>query len=192
MKKVFVFALVLCMLFICAFALTTALAEEEDMIVIYARVPVDWKEPHLYAWGAEGAVFEMWPGGAMQLQGNWYTIEIPSRVSSVIINANSGSVQTMDIIRFEQGKDLWVHVPGTLASDTHYFAEFYYEEPDMPAVDTVIDAPPATDAPKPTAAPVVKDEPVKNNNTPWIYIGVGAALLVVAVVVAIKRKAEEV
>ena len=56
------------------------------------------------------------------MDGDWYTIEVPGWINSVIINANEGSVQTADL-SVEVGKDVWIVV-----SDAEN-ATVSYEEP---------------------------------------------------------------
>lgn len=67
-------------------------------------------------------VFSSWPGEALTMDGDWYTIEVPGWINSVIINANEGSVQTADL-SVEVGKDVWIVV-----SDAEN-ATVSYEEP---------------------------------------------------------------
>ena len=56
------------------------------------------------------------------MDGDWYTIEVPGWINSVIINANERSVQTADL-SVEVGKDVWIVV-----SDAEN-ATVSYEEP---------------------------------------------------------------
>ena len=56
------------------------------------------------------------------MDGDWYTIEVPGWINSVIINANEGSVQTAGLY-VEVGKDVWIVV-----SDAEN-ATVSYEEP---------------------------------------------------------------
>ena len=56
------------------------------------------------------------------MDGDWYTIEVPGWINSVIINANEVSVQTADL-SVEVGKDVWIVV-----SDAEN-ATVSYEEP---------------------------------------------------------------
>ena len=79
---------------------TVANADESNNIV-YAQVPEDWENPCVWAWDADGnSAFEAWPGEAMQADSaneGWYYLYVPKGMTSVIINANEGSVQTADL-----------------------------------------------------------------------------------------------
>ena len=76
---------------------------------IFARVPADWNNPGLWAWGSEGNVFDAWPGEAMAEGDDWYSIKIPKWGSNIIVNANDGSVQTEDIVDMP-GDTMWIIV----------------------------------------------------------------------------------
>lgn len=90
--------------------------------------------------------------------GDWYTIEVPGWINSVIINANEGSVQTADL-SVEVGKDVWIVV-----SDAEN-ATVSYEEP--------------------AGSEIVAAE---KNNTVLIVCVALAAVAAVAVVVVVKKK----
>lgn len=92
------------------------------------------------------------------MDGDWYTIEVPGWINSVIINANEGSVQTADL-SVEVGKDVWIVV-----SDAEN-ATVSYEEP--------------------AGSEIVAAE---KNNTVLIVCVALAAAAAVAVVVMIKKK----
>ena len=59
---------------------------------------------------------------ALTKDGDWYSIQVPGWINSVIINANEGSVQTTDL-SVETGKDIWVVVTDAES------AQVFYEEP---------------------------------------------------------------
>ena len=118
-------------------ALTTGEAPEYvEKIAVFARVPANWDAPCLWAWldPAGTNAFAAWPGGAMRLTGDWYTVKAPSWINSVIINGNEGSDQTADYKDLEQGKDIWIVV-----ADDHT-AEIYYENPDLIVPDITVHA----------------------------------------------------
>lgn len=82
-----------------------------DDITIHAQVPADWIDPCCWAWSAPDGTnaFSAWPGEALTKDGDWYTIQVPGWINSVIINGNAGSVQTSDL-SVESGKDIWLVV----------------------------------------------------------------------------------
>ena len=140
-------------------------------ITVYAQVPDDWADPCCWAWSAPDGTnaFTSWPGEALTKDGDWYAIEVPGWINSVIINANEGTVQTADL-SVEAGKNVWVVV-----TDPEN-AAVSYEEPSGEAVPPATDPepsetnPPATD-PQPGAA---EEEP---GNT-GLIIGIIAAVVV--------------
>lgn len=152
-------------------------------ITVRAKVPADWTDPCLWAWSAPDGTnaFAAWPGESLAQDGDWYTIQAPGWINSVIINANEGSVQTADL-SVEPGKDIWVVVNGP--ED----AVVSYEEPaDEPApAETAEPAP--SEEPAPSPAP----EPAGDNHAGLIVGGVAAAAVVVgggaALAVSKKKK----
>ena len=95
------------------------------------------------------------------MDGDWYTIEVPGWINSVIINANEGSVQTTDL-SVEVGKDVWIVV-----SDAEN-ATVSYEEP--------------------AGSEIVAAE--KNNTVLIVCVALAAAAAVAVVVVVKKKKAK--
>lgn len=143
-------------------------------ITVCVKVPDDWTGPCLWAWSAPDGTnaFASWPGEALTQDGDWYTIQVPGWINSVIVNAGEGSVQTTDL-SVETGKDVWVVVNGP--ED----AAVFYEEPANAPVDPV---PAETDpepAPADDPAPANQPEPSSGSNT-GLIVG-GAAVAVVAV-----------
>lgn len=112
-------------------------------ITIHAQVPSDWSAPNCWAWSAPDGTnaFTTWPGEALSQDGEWYTIEVPGWINSVIINANDGTVQTADL-SVETGKDVWV-----IVTDAEN-AAVTYEEPTVEAAsqETETTAPETTEA----------------------------------------------
>ena len=53
-------------------------AEEasDGKMIVYAKLPSDWSDPHLWAWADDGTnAFDAWPGGEMEADSNndgWY------------------------------------------------------------------------------------------------------------------------
>lgn len=154
-------------------------------ITVRAQVPADWADPCLWAWSAPDGTnaFASWPGETLTQDGDWYTIQVPGWINSVILNANEGSVQTTDL-SVEPGKDIWVVV-----TDPDNATVFYEEptgEPSQPA--------PAETEPTSSEEPAPSDEPepAGNNNTGLVVGGVVAAVAVVgggaALAVSKKKK----
>lgn len=152
-----------------------------DNITVHAQVPADWTAPCCWAWSAPDGTnaFTAWPGEALTQDGDWYTIEAPGWINSVIINGNDGSVQTTDL-SVEAGKDIWVVV-----TDPEN-AAVTYEEPAAEA------APPET-VPETTAAPAATEAPAEpeaaGSNT-GLIVGIAAVVIVLGVgaAVVVKRK----
>ena len=148
---------------------------------VHAYVPLSWKTVNMWAWSAPDGTnaFASWPGEALTRDGDWYTIEVPGWINSVIINANGGTVQTSDL-SVEAGKDVWVVV--TDAEN----AAVSYEEPAAQAAPTETE-PPETEAPATEPAPV---EAEKSNT--GLIVGIAAAVAVLgggaAVLVSRKKK----
>lgn len=154
-------------------------------ITVHAQVPADWSAPCCWAWSAPDGTnaFTTWPGEALTQDGDWYTIEVPGWINSVIINANEGTVQTSDL-SVEAGKDVWVVVADPAN------ATVSYEEPAVEAAPAETEAPASeTEAPA-TEAPAETPAEEGGNNTGAI-IGVVAAVVVIgggAAVVMKKKK----
>ena len=139
-------------------------------ITVYAQVPADWADPCCWAWSAPDGTnaFTSWPGEALTKDGDWYAIEVPGWINSVIINANEGTVQTSDL-SVEAGKDVWVVV-----TDPEN-AAVSYEEPDADAVPQETESA----APEMTEAPAASETPAEagGSNTGMV-IGIVAAVAV--------------
>ena len=147
-----------------------------EPITVYAKVPADWAAPCCWAWSAPDGTnaFTAWPGEALTQDGDWYAIEVPGWINSVIINANEGTVQTSDLA-VEAGKDVWIVV--TDAEN----ATVSYEEPADEVTEPVTE--PSEEVTQPTETPTepqepVTEEPEKKNNT-GLIIGIVAAAVVV-------------
>ena len=141
-------------------------------ITVYAQVPADWANPCCWAWSAPDGTnaFNAWPGETLTQDGEWYAIEVPGWINSVIINANEGSVQTTDL-SVEAGKDVWV-----IVTDPEN-ATVSYEKPAVEAAPPEAEAPaPETEAPA-TEAPAETPADEGGNNTGAI-VGVVAAVAV--------------
>lgn len=140
-------------------------------ITVRAQVPADWAAPSLWAWSAPDGTnaFASWPGETLAQDGDWYIIQVPGWINSVIVNANEGSVQTTDL-SVEPGKDIWVVVAD---ADN---ATVSYEEPagEPTQADPVETEPAASEEPAPSTEP----EPTGDNNTGLIVGGVAAAVVV--------------
>ena len=154
-------------------------------ITVRAQVPADWADPCLWAWSAPDGTnaFASWPGEALTQDGDWYTIQVPGWINSVILNANEGSVQTTDL-SVEPGKDIWVVV-----ADPENATVSYEEPAGQPAQSDPVETEPA---PSEEPAASAEPEPAGNDNTGLIAGGVAAAVVVVgggaALAVSKKKK----
>lgn len=158
-----------------------------ENITVYAQVPADWADPCCWAWSAPDGTnaFSAWPGEALTKDGDWYTIEVPGWINSIIINGNAGSVQTADL-SVESGKNLWIVV-----ADAEN-ATVTYEEPSSTAVEEAPAAEPeAEPASKVQPEETVTAEETENSNM-GLIIGIIAAIAVIGggagIVIAKKRK----
>lgn len=138
-------------------------------VTIHAQVPSDWSAPSCWAWSAPDGTnaFTTWPGEALSQDGEWYTIEVPGWINSVIINANDGTVQTADL-SVETGKDVWV-----IVTDAEN-AAVTYEEPTVEAASQETE----TTAPETTEAAPEAPAEKSGSNT-----GVVAGIIVVVAVI---------
>lgn len=165
-----------------------------DNITVHAMVPADWSAPSCWAWSAPDGTnaFTNWPGEALTQEGDWYVLEIPGWINSIIINANEGTVQTADLT-VEAGKDLWVVVT---AADN---AVVTYEEPaELPAPaepEAPADEPSEAPAEEPEVpaepeAPAAEPEAPAQKSSAGLIIGIVAAVAVAAAAagIIIKKK----
>ena len=155
-----------------------------DNITVHAQIPADWEAPCCWAWSAPDGTnaFTSWPGEALTLDGDWYTIQVPGWINSVIINGNEGTVQTTDL-SVEAGKDIWVVV--TDAEN----AAVSYEEPAAGAAP-VETTPETTEAPATATEAPAEPEAVASHT--GLIAGIVAAVVVLgggaAIVLARKKK----
>ncbi len=153
-----------------------------ENITVHTQVPADWADPCCWAWSAPDGTnaFTAWPGEAFAKDGDWYTIEVPGWINSVIINANEGGIQTTDL-SVDAGKDVWVVV-----TDPEN-AIVSYEEP-AAEITTTAAAPETTSAP--ATEPAADDTEDTSKPNTGLIVGIGAAAVAVAagVGVAVKKK----
>ena len=155
-----------------------------DNITVHTQVPADWEAPCCWAWSAPDGTnaFSSWPGEALTLDGDWYTIQVPGWINSVIINGNEGTVQTTDL-SVETGKDVWIVV-----TDPEN-AAVSYEAPAAEAA-SVETTPETTEAP--TAATEVPAAPEAAGSHTGLIVGIVAAVAVLgggaAIILARKKK----
>lgn len=163
-----------------------------DNVKVYAQVPDGWDAPNCWAWSAPDGTnaFTSWPGEALTQDGDWYTIEVPGWINSVIINANEGAIQTADI-SVDTGKDIWLVVSAEPDAEGKHTATVTYEEPSISettAPETT--APETTEAPEaPTEAPA--EQKTHNSSTGWIIGGVAGVVVIgaaIAIAVITKKK----
>ena len=111
---------------------TGDLPEYVEKFKIHAQVPDDWQDVCLWAWSAPDGknAFEAWPGKTMSKgEDGWYTASAPIWVNSIIINGNSGDVQTEDISI--DAAEVWVTVSEDGTSD------FTYNDPNAPVAEDI-------------------------------------------------------
>ena len=154
-----------------------------ENVTVHAQVPADWADPCCWAWSAPDGTnaFTSWPGEALTQDGDWYTIEVPGWINSVIINGNAGSVQTADLA-VESGKDIWVVV--TDAEN----ATVTYEEPIGEAASAETEA---LETEVPTE-PEATEPAAEGGSNSGVIIGIAAAAVVLvggaAIVISKKKK----
>lgn len=137
MKKILAF----CLLFVMCFALlgTTAFADNDEMIPVFAKVPEGWEAPCAWAWADDGTnAFAAWPGEEMEAVGEegWFFVYVPAFVTNIIVNANEGTVQTEGIV-VEGGKAVWLTVGEDGAAELSYDALTSTEIPEYEEKFTV-------------------------------------------------------
>lgn len=110
----------------------TAAQAAQERIAVYVQVPGDWSDPCIWAWSDDGVnAFAAWPGGEMEADpGNegWYYCWIPAGTTNIIINANSGGVQTGDY-KIES-RNVWVTVEDAETVTVSYDAQTEGEIPE--------------------------------------------------------------
>ena len=173
-------------------------AEDDGMVTVYAKVPASWGGANCWAWSGSTNAFESWPGNAMTLEGDWYTIQIPNWVDSIIVNWEGDANKTPDTA-IEAGKDVWLVV----ADDNT--ATPYYEEPSVedmpttpadpapsePAGDDTTAGTDATTQPTedPEAAAKLEAEKTAKRNRTLIILGISLLVIVgIACVLSIPKK----
>lgn len=106
--------------------------EYVETFPVHVKVPESWSDPNMWAWSAPDGtnVFENWPGEALTMgENDWYTMELPTWVNSIIVNGNGGEVQTEDISI--DAAELWI----TVLEDGS--ADFTYNDPDKEEVANI-------------------------------------------------------
>lgn len=162
-------------------------------ITVRAMVPADWSDPCCWAWSAPDGTnaFASWPGEALIQDGDWYVLEVPGWINSIIINGNGGTVQTADL-SIEAGKDLWIVV-----TDAETVSVTYEEPTDIPSpadpaapVEEPTNEPASEPAADPADAPAEEPEAPAKKSSAGAIIGIVIAVVVVAavVVVVLKKK----
>ena len=94
---------------------------ETEMINVYFIIDSE-TAPMAWAWGANGDVFETWPGQAMTAEGDMWKIEVPKGTTGFI--ANNGNGTQTDDITIDGTKDCWI----TVSAD-YKTVEVSYEAP---------------------------------------------------------------
>ena len=137
-------------------------AEEENTITVRASVPNTWTNPCIWAWdNSNTEAFDQWPGEPMKDGGDgWWYATIPAWVENIIINANGGNSQTVDLALEQRGVDVSVTV--VLGAD--WKAEAHLEYGALPGKSPALSVQataPETTAPE-TATPF--------NAADWDYV----------------------
>lgn len=112
---------------------TGEIPEYVETFTVHAKVADSWSEPNLWAWSAPDGtnVYEAWPGEPMTMgEDGWYTMEVPTWVNSLIVNANGGEVQTEDLS--VDAAEVWI----TVAEDGSF--EFTYDDPKQKEIGTIM------------------------------------------------------
>lgn len=107
--------------------------EYTERFTLYAQVDDDWVSPSVWAWEDPSGknAFAAWPGRTMKPSNNgWYSAKVPVWCNSIIVNANDGTVQTVDIKDLDPA-DMWICVKG----DGSF--ELTYEDPTIPKVEDI-------------------------------------------------------
>ena len=94
---------------------------QTEMINVYVIIDSE-TAPMAWAWGANGDVFETWPGQAMTAEGDMWKIEVPKGTTGFI--ANNGNGTQTDDIAIDGTKDCWI----TVSAD-YKTVEVSYEAP---------------------------------------------------------------
>ena len=165
-------------------------------ITVRSVVPGNWSGPGVWAWNEGdgiGNVFGGWPGEQFsEMDGDWHIMTMPDWIDHIIINGNSGSLQTNDI-PVEVGKDIWIVVFGDERNEyimSHEpldpDGEFEVELPPLP--------PPVTITADPTPAPPAAEPASRSGPPTGLIIGIIAGVVAIvggAVAIIIKKKKQE-
>ena len=111
---------------------TGEIPEYVETFTVHAKVADSWKEPNLWAWSAPDGtnVYDAWPGEPMtEGEDGWYDMEVPTWVNSLIVNANSGEVQTEDLS--VDAAEIWITVEENGSFD------FTYDNPEQKEIGTI-------------------------------------------------------
>lgn len=103
---------------------TPAPTPDDGTIYVYTLVPNSWGAPCCWAWNnaTQKNAYDVWPGQNMKWDGKYYVTTAPDWVDYVIINGNSGSIQTDDIA-INSGCDVWV----IIHADGEWYTMLYNE-----------------------------------------------------------------
>lgn len=149
----------------------------EEGITFYVTVPENWDAPNAWAWShPDGTnLYPSWPGEKLTYNANegvWVLV-VPTWVNRVIINneVDGNVVQTVDIAFPEGGEEYELKITEADLDGKYGFEVNIKDETGSGDID-----------PEPS-----DDKPI----SPWLWIGIGAAVLVIAagtVLIFIKRK----
>ena len=148
-----------------------------DTYTLHAMVPADWKNPCIWCWDGNStnpSDIGSWPGNYTMKQDadGWWTIQIPAGYTNVLVNANSGAVQTIDITGLT-GQEVWIDaVTNTAQPTVHYDG--------APTVTIPEETEPSATTGRPTIKPAGKtDEGAIDWAATLLYAGIGSAVVVV-------------
>ena len=77
-------------------------AYDQETYTVYARIPSDWTDPRIWCWNdfsASPPSLGGWPGNLAMTENEngWYSAEVPVGYNNLLVNANGGTAQTMDM-----------------------------------------------------------------------------------------------
>lgn len=147
-----------------------------DTYTLHAMVPADWKNPCIWCWDGSAmnpSDLGSWPGNYTMKQDadGWWTIQIPAGYTNVLVNANSGAVQTIDITGLT-GQEVWIDAVTNTAQPTVHYEKVEVTIPDPTE--------PSATTGRPTVKPAGKtDEGAIDWAATLLYAGIGSAVVVV-------------
>ena len=148
-----------------------------DTYTLHAKVPADWQNPGVWCWDANStnpSDLGGWPGNYAMTKDDegWWSIQIPAGYTNVLINANSGAVQTIDITGLT-GQEVWIDALTNVTQPTVHYEKIDIAEPKP------------TEPPASTVRPTIKpvEDKGEQGEIDWaatlLYAGIGSAVVIV-------------